>query len=210
MKIKKIIQIAGLFLFIVGLPLGSYIYLKAGFDYHKEALDKLEDMGEIPADYTLSAWDETEFMPSQLDGNIVLTAEIRPGENAFQETLKRLCEQFEKSETAYFLFFLTSDVDSTFLWDAFLENNAFPDFEQIRFFDLRNERNNRFWREILGMSDRCEGPCKTIAFVDSKRQIRQYYDISDGEQLKELVRISAIMLPKKKVEDPELRREKEK
>jgi hypothetical protein len=91
-----------------------------------------------------------------------------------------------------------------------VEEKGFPEKKFTRFFDLRNERNNKFWREDLMMSERCGSPCTTFAFIDTKRQIRQYYDIQDEEQLKELVRISAIMLPKKKVEDPELKREKEK
>ena len=48
---RKVLTTIALFMFLVGLPLGSYVYLKKGYEYQKEAMRDLrkENQMTLPA-----------------------------------------------------------------------------------------------------------------------------------------------------------------
>ena len=206
MNAKKLIQIAGLLLFTVGLPLGSYWYLKAGYDYHKEALNKLEMLGEIPANTKVSSYPDSLDVDLALDGKLGLVFTLHSEDSLIMSLSKKLFAQFESSNAAYVNVFVTDDMA------VMLEKKDWKPKNQLcRLFNLQNEDNFKVYTSFFQLQEKCSGEttCPAVALIDANRQIRKYYDLNDVEQLKELVRVSAIILPKSKVEDPELRRQKE-
>ena len=53
---KKIIHTVILLLLLVGLPLGSWYYLRTGLDYRLDRLEKLEPKGVLSSDYFEQGW----------------------------------------------------------------------------------------------------------------------------------------------------------
>lgn len=210
MTAKKIVQVAGLILFTVVLPLGSYFYLKKGYDFQKEALSNLKDLGEVQPDLELTAMPDSVRVLAAREHKVGFNLRVSANDTFMLSVLERLMDQFVASETVYFNLFLGEDYqDDPVFWNQWID--GLPEKAQFGLFPLSVQQNNDFWLGNLGFEKYCPGSrsCHTIAVVDARRHIRSFYQVNNPDELKEMVRVSAIILPRKKVEDPVLKREKE-
>ncbi len=208
---KKIIQIIGLILFLIVLPVGSWYYLKAGFDYHKEALQELEMLGEVKGEHTILPLDGQEKRISDFQGNLIIAANLRKEDDNLVNKIARLKEQFEDREDVYLVAFLETSNDSAFSWNDRIKGTDLAGHPRFLGLELKNSKNQQFKDTFFEFEKYCQSePCEMLAFVDSKSQIRQYYNVADSDRMKRLVEHTAILLPKKKVGKPKVVRETEK
>ncbi len=87
---KKIFGPILLFIVLFILPIGSWLYLKKGLDYRKEALKELEVKGEFQEDIF-----NVSFIP-ELKGYTTL---LNVDRDVDTSTMERLYDQFGKSRT---------------------------------------------------------------------------------------------------------------
>ena len=89
--LMKGLRVLGLFVLLVGFPLVSYLYLKAGFNYRKDAIERLSS--RIPFDQTPFS-EELALLPSELQGHTTLVFQGK-GESQEGRALLNIYEQFE-------------------------------------------------------------------------------------------------------------------
>lgn len=195
---RRILQFGALFLLLIGLPAGSWYYLQRGLDYRLETLGQLGDHGA----FTL----KTSHTPIAEGGTVRVINFLSANNTQAQGTLlSKLYEQFDKRED----FELITFVDTT----------AFADVATFRTtYELEEEPQCSFphleageWQTFVSTHEpdaKAEVPY--LVLVDIEGNIRNFYEQEDGEEVKQLVEHIAFLLPIKKREKAELRRETEK
>jgi hypothetical protein len=214
---KKIMQFAGLFLFLVALPAGSWYYLKKGLDYRLAALEELGDHGKIPA-FSLQTADGRIVSDADLQGRITIAGflSLRNEElsAAFGENLRKLHLQFDERPDVLLL-------------NIVVDSSEFPSDEISRFAakyeltdtaqclfpggDPSGVEKSTFEGFRLSLPEDIpleESPY--LMLVDTNRTIRRYYNVTRPEEVKRLVEHLAIILPQIKERDLIFQREREK
>lgn len=203
---RGLFQLVMLLLILVGLPFGSYVYLKKGYDYRKDMMSNMKDMGPLPTPPGAVAWGN---LPDSLSGNLLLVGKFNPADPAqtkgYAKELEKLYTQFDSVATIKFLSVLpASQVDSVWV-DAFIEGCKITDKSQV--FILRAD-DAAYIQWNAGMKWPSGAP--QIALVSPTGQIRAYFDLTQPERVKELVQIGAMIAPRVKKEDIIFQREAEK
>ncbi len=195
---RKIFQFAALFLLLIGLPAGSWYYLQLGLDYRLETMGQLEDHGAFSL--------KTSHTSAAEEGSVRVINYLSPTNAEVQGSLlSKLYEQFDKRED----FELITFVDTTVFTDVatFRTTYQLEEEPQCSFPSLSAEE----WQAFVSTY---EPDAKTevpyLALVDVEGSIRNFYDQNDEEAVKQLVEHIAFLLPIKKREKAELRRETEK
>ncbi len=198
---RKAFQFAALFLLLVGLPAGSWYYLQKGLDYRLETMGQLTDHGDFKLLASSSDDEETKASVKVIN---FLAAD--PNVRAQQGLLlSKLYEQFDKRE----------DFQLVTFWDS----TAFSGLEEFRTeFGLEEEPQCSFqplaganWdRFVQTYEKESSVPAEYMALVDIEGNIRNFYAQKEEEKVKDLVEHIALLLPMKKQDKPELRREIEK
>ncbi|MFT5763353.1 MAG: protein SCO1/2, partial [Saprospiraceae bacterium] len=104
-KTKKYIQALAFFLFIVGLPMGSWYYLQAGFDYNKELMSELQNYGRIPA-FTLVNQDGDTLTREDVAEKVMVIDFFNTGKDSYSKTmdyLRRFSAQFHDRNDLVFV-----------------------------------------------------------------------------------------------------------
>ncbi len=211
-KGRSIIQTIILLFFLIGLPFGSYVYLKKGYDYHKTALDELNKDNSMPA---LTGWQNLSgALPDSMGGNMFIVGFVEPGdatsEQAYGQALQRLHNQFDVPANIFFLTLL-KDGDST--WVAnFQEDYQLDDPEQLVYL-MANEGRYSTTAQEFGLTEAEINSLMAdprMAMVDDSLYVRIIYQTKEELQLKRLVEQTAMLLPNRRPNKPELVRETEK
>lgn len=211
---KKIIRFLMLCLLIVVFPFISWMYLRAGFNYQKEAWGELQDYGSLSA-FTFQAQNGKEISKTQLTNKVVLAAFYSANETQNErqiESMKRLHDQFDDREDVSFAllstqankaasqsmlakheiddpnqFYLLSGSDEKVL-DLMRKNFKQPNMEKGRGDDKKYElsvANNLMPKDY-----------PYFVLVDGKGLIRNYYDFRNEEHIKRVVEHLAILMPR--------------
>ena len=198
---RKALQFAAFFLLLVGLPAGSWYYLQKGLDYRLATMGQLTDHGDFKL-LASSSTDE-DYTPSV---QVINFLAADPSEREQQgDLLAKLYEQFDKREDFQLITF----------WDS----TAFSGLEGFRSkFGLEEEPQCTFqpltgasWGQFVQTYEKENGlPVEYMALVDIEGNIRNFYTQKKEESVKDLVEHIALLLPMKKQDKPELRREIEK
>lgn len=168
MDFKRLWPIIVLFITLVFLPLGSYIYLKDGIDYRKKALAKVTPKGDLQAfNYIENGVDKSS---NALKGTTTLLQ--LTSDKAKDGLLKKIYDQFDQSPNLNMLA-LSPDSDAS----------VTSGFKQVYV---------PSYAEIIKSY-----PKSDIVLIDTGLQVRSYYQLSDST-LNELVRDIAVVLPLKK------------
>lgn len=210
---RRVIKVVLVLLILGGLPLGSYIYLKMGYDYQVAAMADLKKDVKMPAlDGLSTVYGE---LPDSLMDNMFLVGWLTDPENEvvvsrYGEALRRLHEQFDVPENIYLLTLLPQ-VDSAWIMQ-FTETYALRDPAQVVFMTgdpatLRRTADN------FGLTDaqrRQLAAHPPLAIVDDSLYVRIAYQVTREEELRRLVEQTAILLPERSREKPRLKRNLEK
>lgn len=196
---RKVLQFAALFLLLVGLPAGSWYYLQKGLDYRLETMGQLSDHGDFKL-LTASAPAEADYV--RVISFLSTDATKREKQGAL---LARLYEQFDKREDFQLITFW--DSTTVFGLGGFRETYNLEEEPQCAFQALGKTEWEKFVRTYQEQVEQAE---EQMALVDINGNIRNFYAQGQEAEVKKLVEHVALLLPMKKQDKPELRREIEK
>lgn len=210
---KNPIQVVLLLAFIVIIPLGSWYYLKRGYDYRKEAMEELKDYGKLPT-LAYSTVDGKENVVDSLSGKMVI-AHLLNTENEdlttqFGKTLKKLHEQFKNTGR---LAIVTLGVDPTKDDSKSLEAfaKAYDLWDQPHYYLIAPDSTGisaQAKQLYLPESDFSNSPYFVLA--DSSSMVKNHYQVTDEASVQELVMHSAMFMPRKPKRKIIFKRETEK
>lgn len=190
---RKIINIAALLLLLVGFPLGSYLYMKQGFDYRKRAVEAQGDFGKMP---NLNALGNLYGdLPDSLRGNMTvvgwLDQEQTESASVYGNTLDSLYQQFQDSPH---LFFTTiTSGDSAYVADWLSSHNLPLADPMLSVLQTDKDGLRSTGRDFKLPT--APGTEPLVAMVDSSLTIRKYYDLSEREQTIGLVQLISLIIP---------------
>ncbi|MCR9102589.1 MAG: hypothetical protein NXI25_21730 [bacterium] len=206
----NLIQIGGLLLLLVVLPLGSWYYLQTGLNYRIQAINELEDIAPL-ADFELvnyndSLIDAARFADQLVIGHFYTGAH----QKAYFDLLQRMKEQFDERKDVYFLTFRAgTDIATRAESAQLLLDSGVEDPEQ--FFFLHGEA-----AQVANLAEamKLEGTVQSGSLVDNARlffadsaMVRSTYDMNNAEDLKLLIK--HITLNLHPVEEPDIIFERE-
>ncbi len=223
---RKYIQGIAFFLFIVGLPLGSWYFLQTGFDYHKDLMAELNNYGRIPT-FELVDQRGNKMTREDMEGKMLVVNFFNPNADSYAPTmeyLRKMNGQFhDRSDLLFVSHALQSNTDLKGIAEKEdLENNqsvflsggkaellkVLAKGYQIPDLDNRNEEDKTIPRssDLINLPD----DYPYFILVDDSGTIRNYYDVTSEKSVTKLVEHLALTLPRKSEEKAELKREKEK
>lgn len=197
---RKVIQLAAIFLLLVVLPAGSWYYLQKGVNYRLETMGELKNHGP----FTLLPTD-TSVVENETISVINFLSLDEPSSAQQGELLAKLHDQFEKRED----FRLVTFVDS-------LAASGLPAFKATYKLEEKNQClfpsiSKAEWTAFLGANSQLEGDLSQyLILVDLDGNIRNFYHQQELMEVRKLVEHIAFLLPIKKRDTAELRRETEK
>lgn len=198
---------------LLGFPAGSWYYLSKGFAYQMTARDQLRKTHQLqtPSQLKLLKGD----MPEALAGNMFVIALLPNVENVnfedFGHTLSLLHEQFDKPKNIQFWNVFESR-DSSFV-DHFIEEaNLRNDDEQILYFGADQEAFKGFANQMgFNETELADfGRFPQLVLVDDSLYIRRVFRSDIETELKQLVEVTALLLPERSKPKARVVRETEK
>lgn len=206
---RRILTTLALFMFLVGLPLGSYIYLKKGYDYQKEALQDLRKEHRLTVPTALELYDgTTEWVPGD-DYHLIGVLPEGAETAAYTPVLKRLHEQFDVPENL--MLWTVFEGEGTDRVSDYLSTAEMPrDTSQLLYWTASSSAFSEFVDDLQLIADEQaklnEG---LIVLVDDSLYVRRAYPFADPAAMLQLVERTAILLPERSKPKPELRRKAE-
>ena len=218
-----------LFLMFVGLPLGSWYYLKKGFEYHKSTYERLKNYGNFPQ-FSVDDQFNAVLTKDSLIGHLTLVGTVFPekGQDKSKwKDLNNIVSQFRQSDHLKVLL-LDWPQTSTPTQERknLLEGAGFKSTDKVFYAsgpnvpgmmkslgipDVKNRKNDKDSLIVNHPENiKAYDPYPYFALLDTEGRIRNYYHTEDADQMKRLVEQIAILLPRKKVKKPIVKREKEK
>ena len=188
----KYLNIAGVLLLLVGAPVGSYFYMKSGFDYRMKAIEAQGDFGPMPDLTGLTK--VSGDLPEELRGNMVVVGWLDENEPetamAYGNILDSLYVQFKDSPHLYFTTIAKASPDYLNDW---VNKHNLPLDEMLSIVSTDTEEFRNTAKEFnLPVEPGLE---PMVALVDSSLTIRKYYDLSDREQTIGLVQLISLIIP---------------
>lgn len=204
---RVLIQISLLLLILVGFPAGSFFYLKEGLEFRRGIMSRLKDYGKFPAVPGQVIWGQ---LPDSLQGNLLLVGYLDPtskeAADRYGAELSKLYSQFDSVSTIRFLTVLpAAGADSAWV-SAFVDRYKFLDKTQLYFLTTQPD-DWQAWIKTMKW-DQANNP--QIALVIDARDIKAYFDLNKDEDVKDLVRLAAMIAPRKKDKELIFKREEEK
>lgn len=196
-------------MFVVVLPIVTVIFSKTGLDKYKGIRSEMQFLGDsirVDFDHLSTHWN-TSLTNESIRGKLVLAGfwdySCKDKMGAFVDSLKSLQNNFSKEDQKKLLFVLhTEDFSQDSTWSL----DAYVDAWQI---------DTSYWKFTKGI-DRTrykmenEKNCFSIAILDGRVSRKDdsenykkgpllcdYYDLKDGEVVKQLLRHLAIIMPAK-------------
>lgn len=189
---RKFLNIAAVLLLLVGFPLGSYFYMKHGFEYRRKAIEAQGDFGTMPNLNDLRAM--RGQLPDQLRGSMVVVGWLNPENQeasaVYGRSLDSLYNQFADSPNLYFTTITTGD--SSFVGD-WAETYQLPEDEMLSVIGTDQDGLRQSARDFqLPVAPGVE---PVVALVDSSLTIRKFYDLRQREEAIGLVQLISLIIP---------------
>ncbi len=206
----NLIQIGGLLLLLVLLPLGSWYYLQTGLNYRIEAMQELEDIAPLPG-FELLNYNDSMVQAERFKDQLVV-GHFYTGayEEAYLDLLQRLKEQFDERRDVYFLTFRAGeDIGTRAASTQLLLDHQIDDENQFFFLHGAPEEVARLAAAVK-LDQAVQGgqlvDNQRLFFADSA-QVRSHYDLTNEADLKLLIK--HITLNLHPVEEPDIIFERE-
>lgn len=206
----RIASILALTFFLVVLPLGSYIYLKKGYEYQKEAMQGLRKEQRLTDITGLKLLDGQ--LPKMEIGESFYLLGLLPASadsEKYASVLKMLHQQFDIPENLELWTLFEQGDSSTVV--AFQRKYKLPvDTAQLLYWGGNQAQFDQFVGQLaLVPEEKAKLKDGLIVLLDDSLYIRQAYPYQDEQILQRLVERTAILLPERDKPKPELRREAE-
>jgi len=175
-------------LVLIGLPLGSYLYLKKGFQYRKDALDEMEVTSSVVLD-SLRLYKAQSEEPLEHETMLIYADVDDANQNEIIEHFNNLHRQYgERSEVRFGLSHadirgdeIFKNVDNKLIYDLYhspVKNEVFADQSKIY-------------------------------LLDKDGGVRGAYAYQDDDAMQKLVKHISVLLPLEKKKKIDLVRKKE-
>lgn len=194
---RKIYIAAALFLILVGLPAISWIYLRNGLNWRKEAVTELADYGKIGKATII--WPDGTW-EDQLKGKVVVVhlfgenPDLTDGNRQMLDTAEKLFNQFGQNHDFRLAMIAsggTADFKSYF--------QKMPSVDYATWVWSGGVGN---WRAILQngyesfcLAENVKPDPEYFALADTSGTIRRFYNALDQDQVDRMVQHIAILLP---------------
>lgn len=197
---KKIWQTLALLLFLVGLPLGSWYYLREGYNFRKALFDDLQNLGQTPAAGLVDVRDSLIRL-NEIADKVLILSELGSGDTLSMRLLHGVADQFGPSQAVVFALFGKDSAATLALQNYFREQSeTYPDMflyfsggeEVLQALPLP-QRNGRY-----------------VALADTAHTLRRVYDLHEKGEVNRLVEHLTIVIPGKRSAKPILKRSAEK
>lgn len=209
----NIIQIGGLLLLLVVLPLGSWYYLQTGLNYRIQAINELKDIAPL-SEFELMNYNDTLVSSGRFEDMLVV-GHFYTGanESAYFDLLQRLKEQFDERRDVYFVTFREgTDIGTLASSAQLMLDYEVEDPDQFFFLHGEGQEVARFAEamQLSGVGQSGSLVDNNQLFFADSAMVRATYDMSNEEDLKLLIK--HITLNLHPVEEPDIifEREKEK
>lgn len=179
----KAIKTIGILILLFGLPAGSWLFLKDGFNWRKAKLEELAPKGKFLDAYNFSILDK-EKISQQITTTTTL---VKLNEDLGQDDLS-LIDQFKNSQT--FRFLVLSD-------HAITPRDYGPKQTLKYIYATPIQANNETFRNA------------NYILCDTGGIIRQYYEGFDHNTITKIVEDIAVVLPRKVTPDIETKKMRE-
>jgi len=210
---SKTIQSIILLFFLVALPFGSYYYLRSGFEYRKEAMDQLEEHGEMPT-FTLRTQTGKLLDSDALKGNLVIVHFMEKAALS-AENLQQIAMMNDQFDNSGKVVFLSHIMDANAADSTMLEQKAMDlDIEAERGWFLLYDNAGK----MTAVAKKYPKPKSSnlakssyAMLVDSSLMVRNFYSLEEEASVRDLVTHIAMIIPREKDrEDIVFKRKKEK
>lgn len=212
-KKRTYIQMLLLAIILVGFPFGSYVYLKKGYNYQKAAREQLRQTDKMPSHQALELLKGE--LPETMEEKMFVLAMV--GQKAsfdakqFAEVLSNLHNQFDEPKNIQF-WTVFENQNAAFVEQFTTQNNIKEDEEQLLYFNASTAAFQQF-NDALNYSEKemaFKHSSPTFALVDDSLYVRRIFDANDAQQVRQLVEVTALLLPERKKEQARVVRETEK
>lgn len=202
-----------LLLLLVGLPAGSWYYLRTGLNYRLETRDEMMDYAQAPA-FTLQNLNDSLISQRRFENGLLVGHFFsEPQAEVYGKTLAQLHDQYDERDDVFFVTFNPDTAAAARSRMAqFAEQYQLNDPEQCFF--LFGEES-----ELQSLAQACKMPFaekemslqgNSLLFFADSLTVRGFYDMRDAEELKRLIRHVTYNIPLKKDKELIFEREKEK
>ena len=201
-KNKNYFALIALFLMLIVLPAGSWFYLNDGAKYRISAMEELQDFGQLS---------QEDIGEQNLQGSLVIAGFVSSNEEDFGNTIQKLSDQFSDRQRVFFTLF-NADSNSGSL-EAYAKKYMLKNNPQVLLQNTPQESvealaKNTFKLPLEEGLTLEENPY--LVLLDTTLTIRNYYDMRELTEMKNLVRHITRILPPSPKKDIILKREKEK
>lgn len=190
-----------LLLLLAGLPIGSWYYLREGYNYRKNIMDQLQNLGSLP-DVELSDHRDSLIRFGDFRGKALVLADIEAGDAAALEALRNIGDQFAESG-AVSIAVLAPDAYAVAMQAAFQSVVQ----EQPGLFHVF--KNGSEQAQQLRKNLPLAGSAN-VALADTSLAVRQVYDLANTQDVRRLIEHLVIVIPSKRTPKPVLKRPAEK
>lgn len=205
----NLIQIGGLLLLLVVLPLGSWYYLQTGLNYRMEAINEMKDIAPLST-FELMNYNDTLVTMAPFEDQLVI-GHFYTGSNeeAYFGLLKRMKAQFDERQDVFFLTFREGeDVGARAASAQLLLDYGLEDPGQFFFLHgAAGEVADLAASTKLAIVESGQLVDNNQLFFADSAMIRGHYDMTNDEDLKLLIK--HITLNLHPVEEPDIIFERE-
>ncbi len=216
---------AALLLFLIGLPLGSWYYLRAGYNYQKQLMEDLRDYGQIN-NVNLKVENQSRDTMAYQDfhGKFLVATFTSPQAASYskiRDYQRKIWDQFHDHDS---LVILSHSLHSKPLEIIDLGKEHTKDQAQLQYVNSSPSGMKQLLKHYgvpqIEADSRDSIIVQTVqsvpvdypyfVLVDSKGSIKNYYDVNNHQSVSRLVEHLALVLPRKKREKAVVKRKKEK
>ncbi len=185
-----IVQLVGLSLLLIALPLGSWYYLQTGLDYRLQAFQELQDIAPLPA-FEMENFDDSIVRFERFEDQLVVGHFFNErNEAAFAENLAKLHEQFDERSDIYFLAFRNEGATSAAAARQLLKETGTLDEDQV-FMPAAEEATLRRMAERIQLPLEENGASlmdNSLLFFADSAMVRGFYDLQKPEDMRRLIK----------------------
>lgn len=205
----------GIITLLVVMPLASWVYLQAGFNYYKDAMSELKDYGDMPS-FSFINQSGTTLNQTDVKGKLNVLAFYSKSSTYKEElmsNIEKLYEQFKDRDDVAFLLY---DMDSATQEGLQAVASQYNIKDDKQWFLLSGEpqrlqqflgkgikmpasteevdEENGYTLKPVANADMMNYPY--LVFVDTSASIRNYYAIDNSRSIARLVEHMALLLPR--------------
>jgi hypothetical protein len=187
--IKKIFQVVLLSAILIGLPLGSYIYLTKGLEFRKEKLSEMTDMGSLPGFTFENSDGELVSSTEYLEQKLVLIAvpDNDEGNDSLPADFRRIFDPFSDRDDLV-AFYIKNKPQIKSVEIEYTPEDGYYELEASEYPQLTSELRKMIQEFGLPNHD-------AVLLVDGNGHVRNVYRPGELTDETKLVEHVAVLIP---------------